>query len=292
VLLRYDAGQGLVFTRRIEVDDRFMFTVTDTVANSLPGAVTIAPYASVQRRGAPAVPAANAHEGTVGVMDGVLEMLKYKQLKKDGEKVFKATGGWLGVTDKYWLAAVVPEQKEAVNAAYRATSVSGLDIYEANFVANPRVVQPGGTYTHVSRLFAGAKEVATLDHYRDTMGIPDFEKAIDFGWFYFLTKPFFHALAWLYHLVGNFGVAILIFTLFLKAVFFPLANKAYKSMAKMKVLGPKMTEIKERHKEDPTKAQAEIMALYRSEKIKCLISNYLVKLQDVLIFYMVDIQIL
>jgi YidC/Oxa1 family membrane protein insertase len=131
----------------------------------------------------------------------------------------------------------------------------------------PLSVAPGASANLAVRLFAGAKEVATLDHYRDTLGIPDFEKAIDFGWFYFLTKPFFHALAWLYHLVGNFGVAILIFTLFLKAVFFPLANKAYKSMAKMKVLGPKMTEIKERHKEDPTKAQAEIMALYRSEKI-------------------------
>ena len=270
VVLRYDAGQGLVFTRRIEVDDRFMFTVTDTVANSLPGPVTIAPYASVQRRGAPAVPAANAHEGTVGVMDGVLEMLKYKQLKKDGEKVFKATGGWLGVTDKYWLAAVVPEQKEAVNAAYRATSVSGLDIYEANFVANPRVVQPGGTYTHVSRLFAGAKTLPVLRAYETSLGIPRLQDAVDWGRLYFLTKPIFWLLEVFFGFLNNFGLAILALTVVIRLLLFYPANLSYESLTKMKKVQPQVEELRARLKDDPQRQQQELMRLYQSEKINPL----------------------
>lgn len=270
VVLRYDAGQGLAFTRRIDVDDKFMFTVTDTVANSLANPVTIAPYAVVQRRGAPAVPAANAHEGAVGVMDGVLEMLKYKQLKKEGEKAFSATGGWLGVTDKYWLAAVIPEQKEKVNALYRSTTLSGLDIYEANFSAQPRVVQPGATYTHVSRLFAGAKTVPVLREYEKTLGIPRFQDAVDWGRLYFFTKPIFWLLETFYGLVGNFGLAILALTVVVRLLMFYPANLSYESLTKMKKVQPQVEELRARLKDDPQKQQQELMRLYQSEKINPL----------------------
>jgi YidC/Oxa1 family membrane protein insertase len=131
----------------------------------------------------------------------------------------------------------------------------------------PVSVAPGATTEMATRLFAGAKEVHLLDSYMNRLNITDFDKAIDFGWFYFLVKPFFLALDWIFRLTGNFGVAILIFTVLIKAAFFPLANKAYHSMARMKALAPKMTEIKERHKDDPQKAQQEMMALYRSEKV-------------------------
>jgi YidC/Oxa1 family membrane protein insertase len=270
IVLRYDAGQGLAFTRRIEVDDKFMFTVTDTVANSLPNPVTIAPYAVVQRRGAPAVPAANAHEGAVGVMDGVLEMLKYKQLKKDGEKAFSATGGWLGVTDKYWLAAVIPEQKEKVNALYRATTLSGLDIYEANFSAQPRVVQPGATYTHVSRLFAGAKSAPVLREYEKALGIPRFQDAVDWGRLYFFTKPIFWLLEVFNGLMGNFGLAILALTVVVRLLMFYPANLSYESLTKMKKVQPQVEELRARLKDDPQKQQQELMRLYQSEKINPL----------------------
>jgi YidC/Oxa1 family membrane protein insertase len=270
VVLRYDAGQGLAFTRRIEVDDKFMFTVTDTVANSLSNPVTIAPYATVQRRGAPAVPAANAHEGAVGVMDGVLEMLNYKQLKKDGEEAFSATGGWMGITDKYWLAAVIPEQKEKVNAAYRSTNLSGVDIYEANFVAQPRVVQPGATYTHVSRLFAGAKTVPVLRAYEETLGIPRFQDAVDWGRLYFFTKPIFWLLEVFYGWMGNFGLAILALTVVVRLLMFYPANLSYESLTKMKKVQPQVEELRARLKDDPQKQQQELMRLYQSEKINPL----------------------
>ncbi len=270
VVLRYDAGQGLAFTRRIEVDDKFMFTITDTVANSLSNPVTIAPYAAVQRRGAPAVPAMNAHEGAVGVMDGVLEMLNYNQLKKEEEKGFSATGGWLGITDKYWLAAVVPEQTEKVNAAYRTTQVSGVNIFKANFVAQPRVVQPGGTYTHVSRLFAGAKTVPVLRTYEDTLGIPRFEDAVDWGRLFFITKPAFWLLEVFNGLLGSFGLAILALTVVVRLLMFYPANLSYESLTKMKKVQPQVEELRARLKDDPQKQQQELMRLYQSEKINPL----------------------
>ena len=203
-------------------------------------------------------------------MDGVLEMLKYKQLKKDGEKVFKATGGWLGVTDKYWLAAVVPEQKEAVNAAYRATSVAGLDIYEANFVANPRVVQPGGTYTHVSRLFAGAKTLPVLRDYESSLGIPRLQDAVDWGRLYFLTKPIFWLLEVFFGFLNNFGLAILALTVVVRLLLFYPANLSYESLTKMKKVQPQVEELRARLKDDPQRQQQELMRLYQSEKINPL----------------------
>ena len=276
VTLAWDNGQGQRFEIGLTVDDHYMFSVDQRVTNRGADPVQVLPWARVRRESTPPTQGFFIlHEGFVGVLDGRLRELTYKDAKTEGEKrggtaLEQETGaGWAGFTDKYWLASLVEtDPKQRLKAAYRSITEGGASRWQVDF-APPAAesIAPGATASLPTRLFAGAKEVLTLDAYSDKLGIPDFDKAVDFGWFYFLTKPFFYALDWIYGIVGNFGVAILLFTLVLKAAFFPLASKAYHSMARMKVLGPKMTEIRERYKEDPTKMQAEMMALYRTEKI-------------------------
>ena len=271
LVLSYTNGQGLSFTRKIEVDDKFMFTVTDQVANATAASVTIVPYASVQRQGAPMTPPANAHEGAVGVMDGILQMKNYKDWKKGGEKDFSAKGGWLGITDKYWLAAIVPDQAEQIHAAYRVTPSAGIDVYETNFVGQPRAVAPGQSLTHVSRLFAGAKTVPALKAYETSLGIPKFVDAIDWGRLYFITKPIFWTLEKFFSIFGNFGLAILALTVVVKIIFFYPANLSFESMTKMKKIQPEVEALRVKFKEDPAKQQQELMALYAKEKINPLL---------------------
>ncbi len=277
VTLRWDNGAGVEFRIRYELDDAYMLTVRQEVANRSGEAINVLPWSRVRRERTPQVAGFFIlHEGFTGVLDGRLHEWTYADAKEEAQRrrgpAFEqeSTGGWIGFTDKYWLAALTPaEQTTRIRSAYRHVSENGQDRWQID-VAPPGAlaVAAGSDAAFATRLFSGAKEVNLLDGYRDSLGIVDFDKAIDFGWFYFLTKPFFHVLHFFgATLFGNFGVAILVFTLLLKAAFFPLANKSYKSMARMKVLAPKMTEIRERHKDDPTKAQAEMMALYRSEKI-------------------------
>ena len=275
VTLTWDNGAGLLFRRTVALDDRYMFTVTDAVENRSAAPVTLHQYGLVSRHGEPVTLGFFIlHEGLIGVLgEHGLQEYKYSDVREDGPMSLDARGGWLGITDKYWLTALSPvDPAQRHRAAYRHTTEPGPrgpeDRWQVDFSPMaPQSVAPGATGTNGIRLFAGAKEVRLLDSYGERLGIPDFDKAVDFGWFYFLTKPFFYALDWLFTIFGNFGVAILVFTLALKAAFFPLANKAYKSMSRMKILGPKMQEIRERHKEDPAKAQSEMMALYRTEKI-------------------------
>jgi YidC/Oxa1 family membrane protein insertase len=277
VTLRWDNGQGQVFEIALAIDDNYMVTAEQRVKNTGAEPVQLLPWARIRREYTPPLQGFYIlHEGFVGVLDGRLREESYSNAKTEGAKrggvAFEqeAAGGWAGITDKYWLVALAPvDQAMRFKAAYRALPEAGQDRWQVDFAQPaPLTVAPGATGGgQALRLFSGAKEVRLLDAYRDRLGIPDFDKAIDFGWFYFLTKPFFYALDFLFHFVGNFGVAILIFTLALKAAFFPLASKAYQSMGKMKVLGPKMSEIKERYKDDPAKAQSEMMALYRTEKI-------------------------
>ncbi|MFC7475980.1 membrane protein insertase YidC [Dankookia sp. GCM10030260] len=277
VTLRWDNGQGQVFEIGLSLDENYMLTADQRVKNTGADAAQLLPWARIRREYTPPTQGFYIlHEGFVGVLDGRLREETYANAKSEGAKrggvAFEqeAAGGWAGFTDKYWLTALAPvDQAARFRATYRAIPEAGQDRWQVDFAQPaPSTVAPGTTGAgQALRLFTGAKEVRLLDSYRDRLGIPDFDKAIDFGWFYFLTKPFFYAIDWIFTLVGNFGVAILIFTLALKAAFFPLASKAYKSMGKMKVLGPKMSEIKERYKDDPAKAQAEMMALYRTEKI-------------------------
>jgi len=272
LVLTYANGQGLTFTRRIELDDKFMFTITDTVANGTTAPITLAPYASVQRQGAPEnAGRTNAHEGAVGVLDNVLQLVNYKDWKKKGEKDFSSKGGWLGVTDKYWLAALVPDQAENTHATFKVTPSGGVDIYEANFLGQGRAVAPGAQITHVSRMFAGAKTEPVLRAYGKDLGIPRFVDAIDWGTLYFFTKPIFWILEQFHKVFGNFGLAILALTVLVKLVFFYPTSLSFESATKMKKVQPEMEALRTRHKDDPAKQQQELMALYQREKINPLL---------------------
>ncbi len=271
VVLRYDNGQGLIFTRKIDVDDKFMFTVTDTVANTTGAVLNLTPYGSIQRQGVP--PEANgatAHEGALGVLDDELRLIKYKAWKKDGEKNFSSDGGWLGITDKYWLAAMVPDQAENVHASFRVTQAAGVDIYESAFVAQSRNVAPGQSLTHVSRLFAGAKTAPVLKAYQTDLKIPRFVDAVDWGTLYFFTKPIFWLLEQFNSVLHNFGLSILALTVLVKLVFFYPYNLSYASMTKMKKIQPDVEALRAKFKDDPAKQQQEMMALYQREKINPL----------------------
>ena len=271
--LRTSTGQGLTFTRKIEVDDRFMFTVTDTVANTGTGSVTLAPYGSVQRQGIPAGlgKIQIVHEGAIGWLGDELRQVKYaKWLKDGGGSPITSTGGWTGITDKYWLAAMIPDQKERIQSQYRVTKAGATDIYEANYIGQPRVIPAGRQITETTRLFAGAKTVPVLKDYETKLGVPHFDMAVDWGNFWFITRPMFAFLDFIFRHVGNFGIAILLLTVAVKLIFFPLANKSYESLTKMKKVQPQVEELRKRLKDDPAKQQQELMALYQKEKINPL----------------------
>ena len=269
VVLTWDNGQGLRFSRTIALDRNYMFTITDRVEASEGAAATLFPYGLIGRDGTPETSGFFIlHEGPIGVFNETLTEVDYDDLKDDGPEEYNSTGGWLGITDKYWLAALIPDQSTGYKARMLHSLVEGRDKYQTDFLSTSAVAVSAGQSAEVTtRLFAGAKEVNLLDSYEERLGIPLFDRSVDFGWFYFLTKPLFYALDWLYGIVGNFGVAILIVTLAIKIVFFPLANKSYKAMSKMKLLQPKMQELKEKHGDDRQKMQQEMMAMYKREKI-------------------------
>jgi YidC/Oxa1 family membrane protein insertase len=261
--LTWDNGEGLTFHRRIAIDQQFMFTVTQTVENHGAAPVTLFPYGLVQRSGE--VPVSTTyllHVGPVGVFNGTLQDgIKYDTLKS-GDKDFNTTGGWMGFTDKYWLVSLIPNQQEAVTAKMRHFARGGTDGYQVDYRGAEHTVPPGGTTTDSSRVFAGAKEVHLLDQY-EREGVPRFDRAIDFGYFYFLTKPIFLTLDFFYGKVGNFGIAIMLLTLTIKLIFFPLANKSYRAMSKMKMLQPEMQKLRERFGDDKQRLNQEMMALYK-----------------------------
>ena len=275
VTLSWDNGAGLVFEIALSVDDNYMFRAEQRVRNNGSTLVNVHPWSRIRRDYKPVTAGYYIlHEGLIGVLGDRLQEQTYDKAKSESEKTHGAsldmttTGGWAGITDKYWLTALIPDQAVPVIATFRHLTENNSDRYQVDFVSkDPLAVAPAAASSSTTRLFAGAKVVQLLDRYQSELGIPNFDKAVDFGWFYFLTKPIFYALDWLYHLTGNFGIAIMIFTVFAKLVFFPLANKSYKSMSKMKLLGPKMQEIRERLKDDPAKMQGEIMGLYKSEKV-------------------------
>ncbi len=272
--LAWNNGAGIDFKILLGLDDNFMFTVEQTVVNNSGASVGLHPFARIRRDYTPVTEGYYIlHEGLIGVLDGKLKEVKYTDAKSEGEKragiAFENTGagGWAGFTDKYWLTALIPDQAVNSVATYRHISDQG-DRYQVDFVTkDAQIVAAGATATQKSRLFAGAKEVRLLDHYETDAHVPSFDKAVDFGWFYFITKPFFYAIDFLNGYFGNFGIAILVFTLGLKLLFFPLANKSYRSMSKMKLLAPKMTVLREQYKDEPAKLQSAMMALYKTEKV-------------------------
>jgi YidC/Oxa1 family membrane protein insertase len=270
ITLVWDNGQGLVFRRKISVDPDYLFTVSDEVENKTQAAVTLYPYFLISRHGTPKTQGFYIlHEGPIGVLGeaGLQELAYADLLKEGGTKTFKQTGGWLGITDKYWAAALVPDQKTPYQATFSGVKGS-KDRYQADFLLSGGVaIAPGARNTVTSNLFAGAKQVTIIERYQDALGARLFDRLIDWGWFWFITKPLFKLLHWLSNLFGNYGLAILATTVLVKLAFFPLANKSYESMAKMKKLQPEMEKIRDRFKDDRTRQQQELMALYKNEKI-------------------------
>jgi len=271
VTLIWSNGEGLSFSRTISVDENYMFTVTQSVTNSTSAPVSLHPYGLVARRGEPEGQRFwISYEGPFGYLDSSRRDASYKDLRDEGARDFTSSDGWLGITDKYWMTVLVPPQNSEYVGRFTYRDAPGGEIFQADYIMNAEVVPPGGSVEVSSNLFAGAKVVSLIDEYRDELGIQRFDLAMDWGWFFFLTKPFFWALSHLGNLVGNFGVAILIFTVLIKLVFFPLANKSYESMSKMRKVQPEMEKLRERHKDDKMKQQQELMELYKREKLNPL----------------------
>lgn len=295
VVLTWDNGAGLRFTRRISIDELYMFTVTDTVANFSAQAVTLTPAATVMRQGVPSTLGRNQvlHEGAIGTFgDGEAystTQLKYGGWgKKKAPEEHESTGGWLGITDKYWLAALIPAQDERIEAEFRVSGPGepADKVHLAGMLGEPHTIQPNTQITETRRLFAGAKRNEILAGYQDSLGLPRFVYAIDWGFLWFLTRPIFIVVEFFYGILGNFGLAILALTLSVRLLMFPLANKSYESMSKMRNLQPKMEEIKKKHPDEPQKQQQELMALYQKEKINPL-AGCLPLLLQIPVFYAV-----
>jgi YidC/Oxa1 family membrane protein insertase len=279
VTLTWDNGQGLIFRREIAVDDKYLFTVRDAVENTGATPVTLHPYGLVSRHGTPTTQGFYVlHEGMVGVLgEQGLQEYTYDNVSKEnplpgqltrGKVWSNVAGGFLGITDKYWAAAVAPaDQAQPYTSSFTMRQEGPAKIYQSNMLGEARTLAPGAKTQADTRLFAGAKEVAAVDAYEKTAGIKRFDLLIDWGWFYFITKPLFKVLDFFFRLFGNFGVAILLVTVLLKVVFFPLANKSYASMAKMKAVQPEMVAIRERYGDDKMKQQQALMELYKKEKI-------------------------
>jgi len=268
LVLRWDNAQGVIFEQRVTVDRDYMFTVERRVINHTDRELVLHPYGLVSRRGTPqTLGYFILHEGPIGVVEGRLHEIDYEDLVKDGARRYETTGGWLGITDKYWLVALVPDQQARVTVTFRAVDRGGTPVYQTDFVRPAVRVAPGGEAEVRDHLFAGAKEVVLLDRYEAELGIPLFDRAVDFGWFYFLTKPIFYMLHYLYVYSGNYGVAILIMTLLVRLALFPLANKSFRAMNRMKQLQPEMMRIRELYENDRERMNRELMELYRREKI-------------------------
>lgn len=273
VTLTWDNGEGLKFSRKIELSDEYLFTVTQIVENTTQAPVAMIPYARIQRQDTPVVSGYWVFfEGMLGWVDGALQEIHYSDVAEQTEPDRRDTkGGWVGFTDKYWAAAIVPDQSTPVTASFLHQKLDGRDVYQTDYLAkDAMVVQPGQQASTTGRIFAGAKVVRTINAIESLHQIQGFNYMIDWGWFYFLTKPFFFLLDWIKGIVGNFGIAILIATVLVKLAVFPLANKSYASMSKMKKLQPEMERLKKEYPEDKMKQQQEMMALYKREKVSPL----------------------
>jgi YidC/Oxa1 family membrane protein insertase len=272
VSLSWDNGKGLTFRRTLSINEDYLITVDDSVESRLDVPVTLFPYGLVRRHGTPPTTGIYIlHEGALGVFDETLREEDYDDMQDADRGVIdvvpESAGGWIGITDKYWLAALIPDQSVRINYAFKSLG-GGEDRYQVDYIAaEGQMLQPGQVVASKTRLFAGAKKVSLLDRYSKEFGIPNFDLAIDFGWFYFLTKPFFLVINWLYGILGNFGIAVLAFTVLVKLVFYPLANKSYRSMGKMRLLQPKIQQIREKHAEDKMSMNREMMELYKTEKV-------------------------
>ncbi|MGB0934492.1 MAG: membrane protein insertase YidC [Alphaproteobacteria bacterium] len=266
--LTWENATGQRFEQRITLDDQYVFTVTQRVYNDGAQALTFFPYARLTRTNVPETSGNYIlHEGPLGVLNGKLVEHKYDDLNDAGEIRSKSNGGWAGITDKYWLAAFIPGSKLSYDYFFQNIHTGPQDTYLTGYYGQPVVISPGQSSEVTDNFFAGPKVLDMLDAYEAKLNTEHFDLAVDFGWFYFITKPFFQALTAMHEWFGNFGIGILLLTVLLKLLFFPLANKSYRSMARMKKLQPKMEKLKERYKDDKLKMNQELMNLYKKEKV-------------------------
>lgn len=269
VTLTWNNGQGLTFTRKIALDENYMFTVSNTVTNNSGAAATVYPYGLVSRNydDSDKKHFVFLHEGPLGAINNKIEDVTYKALREDGASKWEGAKGWIGMTDKYWLTALIPPQDGTFDSEFKYFKRGEADAYQADLRGQPMEIAPGQSETFTLQMFAGAKVVQHLDDYSAQYNIPLFDRAVDFGTLYFLTRPIFKLMNYFHGIVGNFGVAILLLTVVIKILLFPLASKSMTSMARTKQLMPKMQEIRERFKSDKMKMNQEIMALYKREKV-------------------------
>ena len=264
IILEWNNGNGIIFKKKIELDNKYLFKISQQVQNNTNQAINLYPYAQITRNKIPD-DIQNfyiSHEGFIGVFDEELKEDDYDDIKEN-KIVREANEGWLGITDKYWMTAVVPKSGENFKSTFLYK-----DGFKANYILNnPTTINPSSNASNDVRLFVAAKEVQTIDAYAADQSIKKLDLVIDWGWFYFFTKPLFFIIDYLFKYSGNFGIAIVIITIGIRLIFFPLANYSFRSMAKMKAVQPEMMRLKELHKEDKVKLQQEMMALYRKEKI-------------------------
>ncbi|MBQ8464403.1 MAG: membrane protein insertase YidC [Alphaproteobacteria bacterium] len=265
VTLEWDNGQGLKFIRRITLDNAYLFKIQQSVENNTNKEVTLYPYALINRKiETTDLPSSVVHEGMIGVLDDNLQEIKYKDLKDNSHKSFKTTDGWFGFSDRYWFTTFILNDEQTHTVKYTQTKEN---TFQADYIGEAIKIQPKSCLSNDIMLYAGAKEIKLLDKYKKTYNISKFDLAVDFGWYYFLTKPFFYILDFLYRFIGNMGWAILLFAALLRLLMFPIANKSFESMSKMKKVQPKMTALQEMYKDDKVALQKATMELYRKEKI-------------------------
>ena len=264
VIIQWDNKEGIIFEKKIELDDKYLFKISQQVKNNTNSTIELFPYAQMTRNKIPD-DIQNfyiQHEGFIGVFDEELKEDDYDDVKEK-KIVRESNEGWLGITDKYWMTAFVPESEKNFKSTFLYD-----EGFKANYIINkPTIINQSSTGINELRLFVAAKEVETIDNYAEKQNIKKFDLVIDWGWFYFFTKPLFFVIDYLFKISGNFGTAIVLLTIALRLIFFPLANFSFKSMAKMKAVQPEMMRLKELHKDDKVKLQQEMMALYRKEKI-------------------------
>ena len=264
IILNWKNGEGIVFKKKIELDEKYLFKISQIVENNTNKSIELYPYAQITRNKIP-----NdiqnfyiSHEGFIGVFDEELKEDDYDDVEEK-KIVREADNGWFGITDKYWMTALVPKSGENFKATFLYKGA-----FKANYILNnPTTIKPSSSNFNDVRLFVAAKEVETIDSYAADQKIDKLDLVIDWGWFYFFTKPLFFIIDYLFKFSGNFGIAIVLITLSIRILFFPLANYSFRSMAKMKALQPEMVRLKELHKEDKMKLQQEMMALYKKEKV-------------------------
>lgn len=272
VTLTWQNKQKVTFVTEIALDDNYMFTIKQQLTNASGKTIYFQDYGLINRIHEGKNQFAISHEGPVGVFNKILKEIKYEDIESDNNiNIANVTpGSWFGISDKYWLTALIPDQNSNFDVKMRYSKYLNKNKYQLDYISSKQMLAPGDTSFSTTHLFVGAKKISMLDYYGKKLHLDLFDRAIDFGWFYFITKPMFSALKYFYDLVGNFGISILIVTIIVKLILFPLANRSYRSMNRMKTLQPEMARIRELYASDKMKQNQAIIELYRKEKVSPL----------------------